>query len=775
MFYNRSRKKVGSMFTRYFEDDVLFVVPYAVRLSLLRCLAKEPKLYQISFLSKEEFMERYFFKISYEEAIAYLHEQTKERISILREKLELLPKIDPTKSYSNEKLQDLVSLYKLLDEKGWIQKEEDFASMIQKKKVYLFGYAYLDQYEEAVFAACHAEKISMKTLHSLEEIPLYHFQTMEEEVAYVAGEIAKLHAKKIPYSKIRLAGITDEYTYLVSRIFSLYQIPIVGLLKPSLAATKEVEDYLTHLDSHLLTEDAIRKKVVQIENKLQKIPKQTKVYHLLLEDLLKNETLDVSSYVDAVSVCDFYALTEEEEMYTFVLGFNQNVLPKVFLDEEYLKDVEKKELGLDTSFEKTEKYKKATATVLKSLSHVTISYKESSSSTLYSKSYFLEEANIKERCQEEIPYAYSLSYSKIRLGEMLDAFSLYGKKHNDLNVLLQSIPNEGKYLSYSHMYTKIPSYPKEGPLYLSYSSLNDYALCKFKYYAKYILKLEEESEDTFASLLGKIYHEVLSQMYDVSFDFEECFEKATEKYSFSKKERVLLRKLKEELFLILEEIRKQDEKSCYDRRLFEQKIELSLGDNVILKGFVDKIAFLEKQGKMHYVIYDYKTGSVTLNLNYVEDGLYLQLPIYQLLVEEGNLFSNPTFTGFFYQQLLLPSKDKKTKKQNLKLKGYLLDSEEEIALFDETYSNSEVVQGLKMTQNGFSKYSKLLSRDDIATIKEKTLKQVLLLKQGILENDFTINPKRLKKENISCKYCPFQDVCFHDEKDVVFIPEKKEV
>ena len=43
---------------------------------------------------------------------------------------------------------------------------------------------------------------------------------------------------------------------------------------------------------------------------------------------------------------------------------------------------------------------------------------------------------------------------------------------------------------------------------------------------------------------------------------------------------------------------------------------------------------------------------------------------------------------------------------------------------------------------------------------------------SIIEADFTINPKVIDGENVSCKFCEYRDICFRREKDIVYINKK---
>ena len=63
---------------------------------------------------------------------------------------------------------------------------------------------------------------------------------------------------------------------------------------------------------------------------------------------------------------------------------------------------------------------------------------------------------------------------------------MYGEKGKDLDLLFPYY-HFFDYETYNHAFSSF-NIPKE-ELVLSYSSIDDYALCPFKYYLKYVLKL----------------------------------------------------------------------------------------------------------------------------------------------------------------------------------------------------------------------------------------------------------------------------------------------
>ena len=67
------------MLDEYIKDNVLFIVPYAVREEILKKIATKKGIFRISFLSLEEFIEHYLFKIKREEALFYLLEKKRRK------------------------------------------------------------------------------------------------------------------------------------------------------------------------------------------------------------------------------------------------------------------------------------------------------------------------------------------------------------------------------------------------------------------------------------------------------------------------------------------------------------------------------------------------------------------------------------------------------------------------------------------------------------------------------------------------------------------------
>ena len=118
---------------------------------------------------------------------------------------------------------------------------------------------------------------------------------------------------------------------------------------------------------------------------------------------------------------------------------------------------------------------------------------------------------------------------------------------------------------------------------------------------------------------------------------------------------------------------------------------------------------------------------------------------------------------------------KELKKDNLKLKGYTLGNEEKIQYIDSTFSNSELIHGMKLTSKGFGPYSRVLTNKEIDNIVKITDEKINECIDGIINSKFDINPKKINGKNIGCEYCKFKDICFMTNKDIVELEDIKDL
>lgn len=76
---------------------------------------------------------------------------------------------------------------------------------------------------------------------------------------------------------------------------------------------------------------------------------------------------------------------------------------------------------------------------------------------------------------------------------------------------------------------------------------------------------------------------------------------------------------------------------------------------------------------------------------------------------------------------------------------------------------------MKTSSKGFYSYSKVLSSEEMDGIIKRTDNVIDETISNILEANFNINPKVIDGENASCAFCPYTDICFKKEEDIIYI------
>ena len=393
--------------------------------------------------------------------------------------------------------------------------------------------------------------------------------------------------------------------------------------------------------------DKITRKLVSVINSLKTIEEDSPEFRTLLLSKLKNTSIDSVSYQDAISVKSLEKETFTADDYVFVLGFNQDNLPKLEKDIDYISDKDKEEVDLYQTANKNNQAKIALMKCLLSIDNLYLSYKLSTPFQSMYPSSLIEEYKMEVLTPKKDPFSKSNLYNELRLGSKLDTYNRYQEESMMLKELYthyqipyQTYQNTFKGINKNTYLEHLPY-----PLKLSYTSINTYNECKFKYYLNYVLKLNTY-KDTFAAFIGSLYHKILQLYKYPNFDFEEKYQSYLEKRDLSLKEKVLLVRLKKELLDLLEQEKKQDLILGYQDELHEQKIEIPLNKEieVIFTGTIDKIMYYKKIEDTYFAIVDYKSGMVDTKIEKMKYGLSLQLPVYLYLIETSKVFENPIFT-----------------------------------------------------------------------------------------------------------------------------------
>jgi len=751
----------------------IIVCPNETKLRLLNSFNEDNQFYDIKFMTKKEFLDNYYFTYD-ERALYYLVKEYGYNLDVAKVYLDNLFIIDNEKVYKSDKLNFLKDLKKKLLDKGLLIFNSNFKRYLIGKEIEVRGYYDLDRYEEEVFN--HKIEIPFASVKT----PVYEFATIEEEVNFICLEIIKLLDKGVDINKIFLCNVTEEYLYTLKKIFGYYRIPINIDFKDSIYSTKVVKDYLETLEIDLddKSKNEINRKLIKVITEMSKLDVEDEVYKKIFINKLKNTYLNPTKMNNAINIKNLFNEEFLDDEYVFVLGFNQDNLPKLNKDVLYINDALKEEVPLYSTDYLNEREKRKVTYVLSKIKNLYLSYKLSSPFQSFYKSSLITDLNLKVIKEDIDNFLNSNIYNVIRLAERLDNFYLYGEKSDIL--LKLNTHYEIPYKTYTNAFTGINNdlYLKnlDYPLRLSYTSLNSYNECRFKYYLKYVLKLDIYT-DTFAAFIGSMYHKILSLYRKTNFDFEYEYNKYLETRELSLKEKLLLVKIKKDLLESIEVIKKQQLLIGYNDELFEAKATVVLDKSVAVEfiGYIDKIMFYKKVDDTYFSIIDYKTGYIDTHIEPMKYGLHMQLPVYLYLIHYSKLFNNPIFTGIYYQNILFnyptwSEKIEQDKKNRYLLNGYSTDNISILSRFDSTYLESEFIKSMKYKEDkGFDRYSKIMSDEVLFDLVKYTKKHIENKCDEILESNFQIDPKIYAGKNVSCEFCNFKDLCFMREADLKYL------
>ena len=744
-----------------------------IKNNILKELTKAKKLLNLKFYTLKEFLANYYGEPT-KEALYFLIKHYHYTYDVAKVYLDNI-------FYDTEELRNLRNI---LDSNHLINYNHYFKRNL--KRVVVIGLD-LDPSLENSLSFYNLNYLDY-TSDDIYNHQVIQYPTSSDEVLGTAIKIRNLLKTGIKLNDIYLVNVDNTYHSELKRIFKMFNIPLNLDTTLPIGNTKMVQEFLKVLKStkdltislENVTNNDIKEKLLNLFNSYTFNYEFDDAFFNLLENDLKSLSLNFPKYEDDINLINIEDMLDPTKYY-FVLNFNQGIVPSIYHDDKLLKDDTRKSLGLTTSLDLLRLEKKRIAKRLSSNPNVSISFKEKDNYSTYYPSPLISDMALEIKTEKLQPYNYSHSYNRLTLGILLDRYLKYNEYQETLTDLLSTIPDIN-YNTYDNRYIKVDFADLykylNGRSNLSYSAMNNYYLCAFRFYIANILKLDP-FVDTFAAFLGSLFHDCLSKMYNDDFDLQTEYTKYLAKRELTYKERFYVDNLYTTLEFIIKTIKEQESKSLYNKTLTETRLNLHKDGKISINflGFVDKIKYLEDQaGKYLVAIIDYKTGYVPTTLDNINYGLHLQLPVYIYLTKRG-LHKDIKITGFYLQKILNSKtvdsdSEEEEEKKALRLDGYSLNSEEEILKFDSTYTNSDVIKGMATTSKGFAHYTKLFNDSDIDKIDNIVEERINEVVGAIEEGNFPINPKRLKGELIGCDFCKYKEICYRREENIVDLEYK---
>lgn len=767
-----------------FNNKIVILNDYAKK----SFIKKINKLINVKVITLSELKKKYYF--DYDNKAIYFvsnkYNYIPEIAKIYIENIYFIGDIDTKKVNFLKEIKDE------LDNNNLLTYNNLFKEFLKGKDIVLYNLKYVDKFYKNIFKELgrYSNITSYNDEDNKSVKELYKANNSEEEIAFICSKITKLIKSGVNINNIKLANVKSDYEFIIRKTFKLFDIPINLPSFETIKSTSLVIKFKELYNSDIsITIEKLKEFInTKEENDIFKSIINVVNSYLwcndfeLVKDMIFNEINNIKTprekLKNAVEVIEFKKELVSDEDYVFLIGYNEGVIPVNYKDEDYLSDEEKSKLGLSTSFELNENAMNEVKDSIKNIKHLIVTYPSHNlSSEIYISSSY--EKDLFEEKELNISYNESNAYNKLKLVSEKDENSKFGTLTDDL-LKLSSHYKDMKYSSFDNKYklinkSKIKNFFNNG-LTLSYTSMNDYYMCSFRYYLDYILKVNKY-EDTFEAIVGTIFHKILSMCFENDIDIIRTYESEIEKsdYEFSESEKFFLSILKDELVLVIETIKNQLSYTQLTESMYEKEIVIDVDKDLHIKfkGFVDKILYNKFNGKTVVAIIDYKTGNPNLNINNSIYGLEMQLPVYIYLIK--NEIKDVKIGGFYLQKILNNITDKEKRLDSLKLQGYTNSDLEIIDKVDSSFNDSKVIKSLRTSSKGFYAYSKIINDEEIDILNKVVETKIKEASMDILDSKFDINPKEMNNEVIGCKFCKYKDICFVKPKDTVTLKEVKNI
>ena len=766
------------------KENLLIICPTTYKEKLLEKFSNDKKLIQLSFLTIEEYKKNILFDYD-TKALKYLNEHYGLSVNNAKEILDNLIYVED-KNYGIEKLDTLVEYKGRLNDEGLLIYNPIFKEYIKDKNVVVCGYGELNSFDKKLI---EGKTVVFETdFMKNKKYEIYEFEDIEDEVEYLYNSIFDLLSKGVDINNIYVLNAKAEYVSYLKRFNSYYDFKIDFKEENEIIGTILAKKFIEMIDTcskeeiydFLVSskEEELSKQLINIINNYASYDLK-EVKELIINDLSstkinKKECFDVVRCVSNNTV-----FTENDHV--FLIGFD-NEFPTLKKDTDYITDSIRKEVGLSLVEEENMLIKENMKIYLSNINNLHISYSKKSPFSLHDFETLVDDYVIKTISFEN---NYSEKLNKNRYGNMLDRLNKFGYKDNEIESMYLNY-DKNDYQSYNNSFKGPVSIDKR--IKLSYSSMDTFYKCKFRYFLNSVLYLRD-NKGTFYSRVGSLCHGVLKDLYyEPDFEFDKSWNsnliKLEEENKYlvfeNDKEKFFGEKIKEELKIDINIIEKQKSQSTLNKVKCEEKFSVDLTDRINFNGYIDKILYKELNDGYLTNIVDYKTGDTKIEESLIQFGLSLQLPSYMYLMRNSDFFKgNVKFGGFYLQNIsnkdyrYEKKKDLETKKrESMMLNGFSSDDIDRLkqcdTSIDENGGTSENIRTIKTKKSDGMLYSsaKVKSDEEMDDLVKFVEEKILEAGNDILSGDFKINPILVNKKNVSCEYCEYRDICYRRNEDL---------
>lgn len=761
----------------------IVIAPYEAHRILFKEYRKNDLFSDTKFITLDELIANTTYSFSLD-AVRYLIKKLNISFNVARRYLNVL--IYLKEEYKNQKYSHLYALKDELIENNLLIKNDLFSYELTNARIDVCYYAKSNPFLKKLLDGYEVNYRNDFTSHH----DYHKFPNSDDQLFTIFNEIESLLNNGVKPEKIFIYGLTKDDKAIFDRLVKNYGLNVNGAYKKKLIDLPIVRNIILNYDGDNAT---LKKRVDELDEYKEDIKQFLNDYLIddISLDLQKSvlyEAAEISSikedvYATAIKAINLPIIDDDE--YLFFLNYAQGMAPILRKDDDFLDDLDKANLGITTSEEINIALNDEFIMYLKQKGNIYLAYPNLNSSKPLLVSPLVKRLDQHVINEHKDLNIYSFFEAKLQLANLYDIRRKYIYEHPFLKGYEDNLSIS--YQDYKPDYNGVNHFNEFNNLTLSYSQINNYIKCSYKYYLNYVLKLDE-LESTFMMAFGSLAHEVLASI-DSSSSFDEIYEHAFNNHveEFNDSNLVFLIRLKDELRKTFNFV-KESEKACVNGSFIrEEPVDIKVSDNIKLVGRIDKIV-LSGDSKQYASIIDYKSGSETFNFNNLDYGFSLQLPIYSYIFKNLSSFSDKKLIALATERIISDAASQYSYVNDdsyfasVRLNGIFLKDDDALssldrALKDKPKSSQFISSVGYKSDGGFAKpkgFPRLQEEQFFTDIADTAHNFINLVGEEILKNNFSINPKIIKGKNESCQYCPFRDICFRNYTNYVVLSALEE-
>ena len=734
-------------------------------------LKKNDPFLNFKIMEIKEVYERLTFIHDYK-AIAEIILNKKVSLKAARQILNCLRFVD-----ENNDFDDLLALKNDLFNKGYLVKKDYQQYLLKKSDIILFN----QQNNKELQTLLNKNGISFTNILPSDlginydkKLVLTKYKTRFEQFNLICDQICKLLNEGVNVDDIAIRTNYNDLSFYFSIFEDLYKLKFYYKKTKNIITYNSVQNLLERMyeaksfEIDYDLEDKYQKTVFDYIDQFKLREFDFDFAFNLLNEILDSYKETSISKTGIMVTNEFVCSTKK---YVFELDFDFDNYPRVSSDDGYYIDSQIESLGMNPSYLKTQidNDKKRLflhySNVILTVTNIKLSQEVFMST--YIDEFKIEVIdNIKVKMMNNSLIASKLAY-KFYKNNFKN--SKNAAKLDDLFSVVYSSNEEYDY-KFKH-FVDI-----ENPVTRSsYSKMNSFYECPFKFYCEKILNLSKNASSQ-AIDLGNFTHKILEDVFKANFDFESSFEIALNSKEINLEDNTKLffrTVVKDYVKVIVDFLIYRYKQGFYINNFAEKFVKYTV-NGVEFVGFIDSILVSEMDGVKYLTVIDYKTGSTVFDPESAKDGIGLQLPMYSLFISEEKTFNTYKLGGLFIQPLFRTSefvKDNKiseyTIREALKLQGAWETDPDYLNSVDKTLNSVKAIKSSFFA-------GKASPVEDVVSIKDNALEKMTEFTEKTKNFEYNILPFKYQKskEIDGCKYCDYQHICYKNGFDYRIVRKK---